>query len=271
MGVLLVNTPLEFYNYCLTHPTYDGLSWDQRCVSLVFRAGRFTTSAPSAWYAYQATLGYGNKVYTEAELPVSKIPQGWFPYWDIAGPDNGHIGMSTGGDAMLCATSRVTPMTSAHQALGSMGISEYTRRTGATYLGASPFFINATLQTTGTASTTTPFMEEEEETMRLMLVSGSNYYTLVTGGGWVDLPKDTAGDPFKDLKEAARKITGGAANVTAWSKAEETAFKTFYPKLGSAASPQIDYVKLAAALPKSPTVAEIATAVNSDAAKRLSA
>jgi len=34
---------------------------------------------------------------------------------------------------------------------------------------------------------------------------------------------------------------------------------------------QIDYVKLAAALPKLPTTAEIATAVNTDAAKRLSA
>lgn len=143
---MMTNTPAEFIAYCLAHPQdRDGSTWDQKCVALVFRAGGFSASADSAYRAALATEAAGHKL--DTTTPLDKLPVGWFVYFDKAGPDNGHIGMTTGNGQFGSANWRAKGWGTA---LGLMGIQFYIN-TGARYMGASPYFINTTLDLSSTA------------------------------------------------------------------------------------------------------------------------
>ncbi|WP_022886352.1 hypothetical protein [Glaciibacter superstes] len=140
----MTRTPQGFVDWCRANPTDNlepGASWDQKCGSLVFRAGGFSTSAPSAYLMALATEGYGHHLYTEDEIPFDEIPGGWFVYFDKAGPNNGHIGMVSSPGRFLSANWRVSDFGSG---LGTMPIADYAAISDR-FMGASPYFINSTL------------------------------------------------------------------------------------------------------------------------------
>lgn len=187
-------TPNEFRAYGASHPfDYDGSTMDQKCVSYVFRAGRFGSSAPSAWYAAHSTIGYGHRLYSAAELPFAKVPRGWMLYFDVAGINNGHIGMSNGDGTFSSANHRVHPYV-VGSAIGDLGIQEYIDRVRAegtkiTYLGASAYFINTTLDLTSTAGGGTTPLEGDDD-MKISFINTTNGKTWVLGPAGIKYVSD---------------------------------------------------------------------------------
>jgi len=177
----MTNTPAEFIAYCLAHPQdRDGSTWDQKCVALVFRAGGFTDSRDSAYRAALATEAAGHKL--DTTTPLDELPAGWFVYFDKAGPDNGHIGMTTGNGRFGSANWRAKGWGTA---LGTMGIQFYID-TGARYMGASPYFINDTLDLSGTASLgfrDLPTLAEKRRPMSQLIRNYDGSIGLVTEDG----------------------------------------------------------------------------------------
>lgn len=223
-----MRTPQGFINWCLANPTDrigPGSSWDQKCGSLVFRAGDFRVSAPSAWYAAQSTIGYGHHLYSASELPLAKVPLGWMVYFDVGGKNNGHVGMAGGNGQFLSANWRVTPMTPAHQALGWMGIQDYINRSGATYMGASAYYINATLDLSGTAGgggTPIPIPVTDYntgDTMRVMNRTADNVIALYDEYHWQEIGYG-AGTPTwisNIVTGLAHSLTETPYSATAWN------------------------------------------------------
>lgn len=102
----------------------------------------------------------------------------------------------------------------------------------------------------------------KDEEMSLMIVSGKTYYTLVTASDWIDLPNPMPAA----LQSAALKTYG---NAVLWTAAEETALKAWLPKRGTSIGGGITIPADLARKGDIPTVAQIATGVNDEAANRL--
>ncbi|TFC92035.1 MULTISPECIES: hypothetical protein [Cryobacterium] len=174
----MTNTPAEFIAYCLAHPQdRDGSTWDQKCVALVFRAGGFTDSRNSAYRAALATEAAGHKL--DTTTPLDRLPAGWFVYFDKAGPDNGHIGMTTGNGQFGSANWRAKGWGTA---LGQMSIQFYID-SGARYMGASPYFINTTLDLSGLASLDLTPVIEKRRPMSALIRNYDGSIGLVTEDG----------------------------------------------------------------------------------------
>jgi hypothetical protein len=145
----VTNAPAAFIAWCIAHPTDSkapGQTWDQKCVALLFRAGGFTSSFTSAYYAGVYTRAHHG---LDTTTPYDQIPKGWIVYFDKAGPTNGHIGMVTTSGRFASANWRVDNYGTA---LGdNLTIAAYVD-TGAIYMGASPYFGDETLDLSGNTS-----------------------------------------------------------------------------------------------------------------------
>lgn len=204
-----------------TNPTTQSGTWDEWCEAFVYRAGGFTESYPSAFKAYQSTMLHSGGLDTrDSDL----VPAGWLYYWDIAGPNNGHIGFANGDGNCLMANHRVQPLTPAHKALGFLRAKDYTRLSGARYLGASPSHGRQTL-TVPTIATPAPaevvniplWVTDERNTKVLFLIAANDaegrwgkpavHYALTGVGYWVEVKTIAAANNL-----ALR--FGNASNVT---------------------------------------------------------
>lgn len=152
---MAIHTPNQFVAWCRANPTDNlipGATWDQKCGSLVYRAGNLPMSASSAYYAALATAAAGHPL--NVSLDYESIPFGWFVYFDKAGPTNGHVGMSMGDGTFLSGNWRASNF---GLGLGTMSIAYYASLSDR-YMGASPYYINSTLagvssSTAGTGAT----------------------------------------------------------------------------------------------------------------------
>lgn len=280
-----MRTPEGFDQWCKDHPKDTGnpvgsqppSSWDQKCVALVFRAGDFTNSFTSA---YRAGVYTRNAHGLDTKIPLARVPRGWFVYFDKAGPDNGHIGMSMGGGNFLSANWRYS---SHGTALGVGSIQGYID-TGAVYMGTSPYFGDATLDLTETEAGTpldldpAPIVIKRNGDADMLLIHKDNpdaatkakypHIFALFGPGFFQPFLDTDAGPVAN--GFAAQITGSTAGsvfVTAdfWATVQR-----------QAESGKVDYDTLAAAIAKAlpagtagPSAAAIAKAVNDDAAARL--
>ena len=144
--------------YGQTHPTRDGSSWSGWCASLMWRAGNLPESSacPSAIDAY-----HKSKV---VSTDINSAPHGAFHWWDIG--SDGHVAMAMYGGWSMMASCHITY--SWGQCIGSTKVSDYTKATGAKYLGWSYDYDTAELTdvrkapkpsglpASGTSSTGTP-------------------------------------------------------------------------------------------------------------------
>jgi hypothetical protein len=121
------NTYNQAIYYGQTHPTRDGGSWNGWCASLMWRAGNLPESSarPSAIDAY-----HDSKVISK---DINSAPSGAFHWWDIG--TYGHVAMAMPGGNSMMASCYVT--TSWGDCIGTIGVSAYTSKTGAKYLGWS--------------------------------------------------------------------------------------------------------------------------------------
>lgn len=121
------NTYAQAINYGKTHPTRDGGSWSGWCASLMWRAGNLPESSacPSAIDAY-----HKSKIIS---LTISSAPSGAFHWWDIG--SDGHVAMAMPNSWAMMASCHVTE--SWGNCIGSTSVSDYTKVTGAKYLGWS--------------------------------------------------------------------------------------------------------------------------------------
>jgi hypothetical protein len=196
------NTPEQFVAWCLAHPTDNaspGASWDQKCGSLVFRAGGFSESKSSAYYAAVATEANGHKL--DRTMPFDEIPFGWFVYFDKAGKNNGHIGMSMGDGTFLSANWRSIPMTPKHLGLGVMSTAYYASISDR-YMGASPYFIDATLDGVSTLAglNSTPLKDTQglDDDMKVYANVDTNVWAVGGPGIWWAIPVGKGADYERD-------------------------------------------------------------------------
>lgn len=121
------NTYAQAINYGQTHSTRDGESWSGWCASLMWRAGNLPESSacPSAIDAYHKSR--------IVSTSYSTAPNGAFHWWDIGA--DGHVAMAMPNGWAMMASCHVQE--SWGDCIGSASVSDYTRTTGATYLGWS--------------------------------------------------------------------------------------------------------------------------------------
>lgn len=179
-----MRTPREVVDWAHANPLnpspIGGPSWDNDCVFFVFKSGGFPmgNSAATANLARAETIRHGHALDSTTAPPF-----GWFVYFD--GPTRaGHIGMSVGGGKFLSATVYERDP-SFGPCLGVMRISDYDAIAGVTYKGASPWFINQTLDLSSTAGDNgTPITEDEVDhmTARPYVVDGKTFHIMFDDG-----------------------------------------------------------------------------------------
>ncbi len=121
------NTCAQAINYGKTTPQRDGASWAGWCASLMFRAGNLPNWAarPSAIDAYRSS--------SIVSMEPNDAPCGAFHFWDIG--SDGHVAMSVGGGVAMMASRHLTTVWG--DAIGTIGVRDYSSSSGARYLGWS--------------------------------------------------------------------------------------------------------------------------------------
>jgi hypothetical protein len=150
------NTIQQAWDYAVSHPTRDGGSWANWCGSLVFRAGGFekasNRSADTASLAYEQTVAIDGP----ANPNSSTAPRGAIHWW-TGGDGHVAIDLDGGGSRLLMASVSAIPLTSAHQALGTLSVAAYrAAHPDLTYRGWTPSYIGQRLADYGTGGTPPP-------------------------------------------------------------------------------------------------------------------
>lgn len=131
----MTNTVTQAIAWAQAHPkTPHGDDWNGWCEMLVADAGGFTNSFSTA----TLELAAASRVYTNAQLPIAKVPNGWLFHWAYVGSDGvnyGHVAIQTPHGALM-ASSYVE--TAIHSHLGYIVPAHYQAKSGHQYLGASP-------------------------------------------------------------------------------------------------------------------------------------
>lgn len=127
------NSYAQAVNYGETHPTRDGESWSGWCASLMWRAGNLPESSacPSAIDAYHRS--------TIISKDITSAPSGSFHWWDIG--TDGHVAMATTNGWAMMASCHVE--VSWGDCIGVASVSDYSKMTGAIYLGWSYDYADA--------------------------------------------------------------------------------------------------------------------------------
>lgn len=125
--VSCVNNYEQAIHYARTHPTRDGGTWAGWCAALMIRTG----DHPGWAVRESAIIAYRSSRIISKDHNTA--PSGAYHWWDI-GVD-GHVAMATTRGMSLMASNHVTDRWG--DAIGTISIVEYNRRSGARYLGWS--------------------------------------------------------------------------------------------------------------------------------------
>jgi nucleoid-associated protein YgaU len=130
----MTNTVTQAIAWAQAHPTIHGQDWNGWCEALVANAGGFTNSFATA----TLELAAASRVYTNAQLPIAKVPNGWLLHWAYVGSDGvdyGHVAIQTPKGALMASSFIETVI---HPHLGFIVPAHYQAKSGHQYLGASP-------------------------------------------------------------------------------------------------------------------------------------
>lgn len=127
-----------------SHPNGGDGDWDQDCGAAMSRFCLEYGSEPTG------DVRSAYIVYTRSSIvstDASKAPPGAFHFWDIAGPDNGHVGLDImgGGTVVFMGNASVTDIEGAVN-LGYNSVAGYgSARPAARYLGWSMSYADGTI------------------------------------------------------------------------------------------------------------------------------
>lgn len=131
----MTNTVDQAIAWAQAHPTIHGEDWNGWCEALVTNAGGFTNSFSTA----TLDLAAASRVYTNSQLPIAKVPNGWLLHWAYVsssdGVNYGHVAIQTPRGALMASSYVETAL---HSHLGFIVASHYSQKSGHQYLGASP-------------------------------------------------------------------------------------------------------------------------------------
>lgn len=122
------------------HPNGGPNTWDQECGTVMSRMCLAYGKEPTGDVHSAYHVAMRSKI---VSLDWRKAVPGDFHFWDIAGPENGHVSLDVngGGKGSFMGNWRAHVIPGA-VALGFLDVDDYTRLSGARYLGFSRKYAN---------------------------------------------------------------------------------------------------------------------------------
>lgn len=119
-----------------SHQKKDGQSWAGACQALMWRLCDYYGQHPDPTPINATRAGYMAFV-KQRGATAATAPIGAFHYWELDGMTDGHVGidLSGKGTEVFMASRHVTK--SYGDAIGTISVGDYMRKTGARYLGWS--------------------------------------------------------------------------------------------------------------------------------------
>lgn len=207
----------------------DAEDWDQMCGNLMFRFG--------VWYGW-ATVPTGNidSAYRVAMASgwlnpdAAKAPVGAWHYFDIAGPNNGHVMQDGRGGGSTCLMAGWSLHTQIGEAIGFQSVWGYVAEKNATYLGWATNYAGGTQEIEQPAP---PTPTPEPTPTPTPLEEGSNmaqrsYFARVRADGtddgeWmlagVDIPPLNEKGTEEERKQDGYRITNDIEVARVWARA----------------------------------------------------